>query len=582
MGKDERAIWRKLIEKEAFRESFVSIELKDAEQATEIKGELLEVLDRTQQFYRCEVEAEELSAESTGRMKLWEKRSGILQEMLNLKAHMKRYTDSVAEFVSKETELRQQAPAGINAFFDSCSNGLDQYFDDKQRLLHQNIDSEVTWTTETKDMGTKLLRGTIGVGETTARLLGGKLKGFDVDLVKKGRDAVKEMEVKAHLAYGKINPENTFTQIWTRHMDHEAMDVERILTEAWKHYDRYWEHLPAYANVCNDEGFFPCVSDSVNGLVPEGVTSPAMKSVKNGSSVAGFATVSLAMGWHTLSYAMIHVFPPAMLFSFIAAAMIGITQEHGYKTQVKDQFSRCLRLTRQDYVQLWFEGIDPKKHAQIPLRTAIMVDAGKRVDMAMHSWQLRLFGNLELNDYKDLIGGFELHLSLLEEALELLDEKMTILSQERSEYAQFVKSFRLRYPDLDQESAGMLATGEVLLKIYEELKLSEFSSMALPFTKVIERELYRVFGAQFEFQVKTRQSDGRYDKFMLGTFLKMVDRKEIQRQWSEEFRRNLDSANNVRRSIAHRDPVSYKRAMEVRELTIGLKNNLLDEIRSMA
>lgn len=568
-----RILLSRIVNQEAFKEVFELLDSQDAAQATEIKSELQEVLNRTQKHYAAKA-IESGSIAGPTRMKIWEQRSVLLQEMLNLKAHMKRYTDLLAEFAEKERELRQRAPALVDAFFDKCSSGLDRYFDEKQHILHQDIDSEVTWVTEPKDKITRIVHGTFGVGVKSAGFLESKLKGFDGSWASSSRNAVKEMESKAQSAYANINPESTLTQIWNRYMTNITMDVESIFSSAWQQYDQEWQNMKPYAEVREKEGIFPRTLNSGKSVAPEGVSSPAVRAGQGGTIAATAATFSLAMGWHTLSYSVFHVFPPAMVFSLLAAAWTGKRKEESYRNEIKNQFSRCLHLIRQDYVRIWFEGSDSEGR-QAPLRTEVMRDAAARVEISLQAWQRRLFGKLDVGDYVALVHSVENHLALLEAGLTQIDDVLGSLSRERNEYPKIIEAFNGRYPGLDAESLGMLATGEVLLQMHIEQPFYECSPIALPFTKVLERELYRVFREQFGQQ--GGMPPGKEQKFMLGAFLVKARCGEIKGFWQSDFLDNLSAANLVRCSMAHRDPISFERAMKLRNLVVG-QQGLLHEI----
>ena len=242
-----------------------------------------------------------------------------------------------------------------------------------------------------------------------------------------------------------------------------------------------------------------------------------------------------------------------------------------YRTEIKNQISRCLRLIRQDYVQLWFEGRDVDGRP-VPLRTALIKDAKERVGAALVSWQRRLFGKLTVEDYTALIAAIEQHLALIGQGLTQLDEIMNGLSRKTDGFQKFVDDFGRQYPGLDEESLGILATGEVLVQMHTIRPFFECSPIALPFTKVLERELYQIFRENF---------DQQNQKFMLGTFLYKVRNGEIQRKLKEDFLDKVFSVNLVRCSMAHRDLISFERAMQVRALVIG-EGELLREIWNLA
>ena len=570
---DFPTIMKKINNGEAFIEVFSILDKQDAVHAAEIRIELQEVIDRTSK----RIFTNEKTTKQSKMSRLWEQRSSILQEMLNLNAHLERYTAPIVEYSSKEAELRQCAPSLVDGFCNYLSKALDKYFAEKQRKLDLDIDSEVAWTTEIKDVGATALRKSLDVSVKIANTFEGTLKNLNTNWANKTGDLVKNVSIQAKETRDRMDSKDTLARIWDRHMSNESIEIERKLLESWLDYEMKWTKIDAYM-IEGEENI--SLTSSVNGSRPKMGASPAMQVGTAGAGIAGGATISLAMGWHTFGYAIFHVFPPALIFSMIAATAIGIGQESAYKNNIKDQFSNCLRLHRQQYVQLWFECVDEKNRDQLPLRTAIMLDAENRIEKSLSLWQQRLFGNLNAAAYKALIMAIKQHVSLLADALELIDKSLEAESHERSEYPILIGTFTKKYPTLDHEAVGMLATGEMLLKMHNEDPFPECSPLAIPFTKVLEHALCKVFGNEFDLQV--RQIPQIVDKrFMLGTFLKLLREHKIRGNWDKRFEKNLNSANDVRRDVAHRAPISYEKARLVRDLTIG-EQDLIGSIQAMA
>ena len=568
----ETDIWKRIGSGEAFRDVLTAIGRKDSRKGQEIRVELQEVLDRTRVGHRSVGGEKPLS-----RARLWERRAALLQEMINMKAHVKRYSECVAMYADKEAELRRMAPEVVDDFFDQCLAGLDQFFNRKELGLHADIDAEVTWTTEPRDKIRLLVRGVAALSGQAAGRLETKIDESDRQPLNKSRSLCRIIEEKAQEVRTNFTSETTLNRIWNRHMANESADISAVLDVAWEKYDTQWGRLESYEGVSHDEGFCLSSPAALSNAKPGKAANPAMRVGGAGAFVGAAATVSLAMGWHTLSYAVVHVFPPAMVFSLLAAAWTGKHKEESYRNEIKNQFSRCLHLIRQDYVQIWFEGCDAEGR-QAPLRTEVMRDAAGRVEASLRAWQRRLFGQLDVADYIALIHAVETHLTLLETGLTQLDDLLGFLSRERDEYPKIIEDFSRRYHGLDAESLGMLATGEVLLQMHMEQPFYECSPIALPFTKVLERELHRAFGDQFGQQGGIGQ--GKEQKFMLGAFLVKARCREIKGSWQSDFLENLSVANLVRCSMAHRDPISFERAMKLRDLVVG-QRGLLREILIM-
>ena len=566
-------IMEKITKGESFNEAFSILDKQDAVQAAEIRSELQEVIDRTSKHNLSNGSAVKQSEIS----RLWEQRSSILQEMLILNAHMERYTTPIVEYASKETELRQCSPNLVDGFCNNLSKALDEYFEEKQRILDLDIDTEVAWTTEIKDVGSTVLRKSIGLSATITDKFDGTLKNLKSNWANKTGDLIKDVSIKAKETHEKMDSRDTLTRIWDRHMSNESMEIAQKIFASWQDYEMKWTRMDSYII---EDGENISMKSSVNESRPQMGSSPAMQVSTAGAAIAGGATISIAMGWHTFVYAITNVFPPALFFSMIAATVVGIRQENSYKKSIKDHFSNCMRLHRQQYVQLWFECVDEKNRDQLPLRTVIMIDAENKIEKSLSLWQKRLFGNVNAEAYKALIIAVKQHIALLADALKFIDESLEAESNKRSEYPILIGAFTQKYPNLDHEAIRMLATGEMLLKIHNEDPFPECSPLAIPFTKVLENVLHKVFGDEFDLQV--RQIPQIVDKrFMLGTFLRLLRENKIRGNWDKKFEKNLNRVNAVRRDVAHRVPISYEKARLVRDLTIG-EYDLIGVIHAMA
>lgn len=492
-------------------------------------------------------------------------RADVLQEMLNLKAGLKNFSDPLSEYSRQEIELRCLAPELVDAFFNNFSHELDEIFEAKRLALHKDVDAEVTWTTDIEDSVRKISHNLLGWTATIADKMGSALSEESArELAKSGAEA--------RAAQSKINKEALLIQIWNRHMADENEQINRLLARLFLEHDQAWKALLANAEVSNENDWqFGMIS--TGKVQPEGIESSATRVGQAGTAVTAAATVSLAMGWHTFSYAMLHVFPPAALLSIAATALIGIRQEKEYRQQVKDQFSRCLQLHRQTYIQVWFEGNEINGYLQEPLRTGMMQDSNRRVEVALLSWRRRLFGQLTPKIFESVIAASEQHLTYLDNLLDLLDEKLTETSREHPEYSFLRGKLGHRYPTLDAVSIDMLATGELLLMMHQEQPFPECSPVALPFVKVLERQLSESFKTQYS---RCNWKGKKQGEFLLGAFIGFVEDGQIRDRWPANFIARLQEVNRVRRSIAHRTPVEFEKAARVRELVSGTPDLLGD------
>ena len=566
MSDTSSMIWNRILERQAFGNLFAELARNGA---MDILTDLHTLLESTR-IRDIHIFSPTRPGQRATRGDIESCRVAVLQEMMNLKACMEEYSSPIAEYSRQEIEMRRAAPELVDKFFNGFAKGLEDVFEKKRQALNKSVDNEVRWWKSGTDTGRQVTRQFLGAGalvaEKMSRLTGGR-----------AAKTLTDASDKAHDVQNKINAEALLSQIWNRHMMDESEVVNYLLSQLLEQYDRAWRLLAPYREVCDDADFGLRDVNAHKNAQPEGVENPAGRVGQAGAAATAAATVSLSLGWHTFSYAMLHVFPPAALVSLVAMAAFGQSREKSYKEQVKDQFSRCLQMHRQDYIRFWFDGTDANKKRQDSLRTGLLQDSNRRVETALISWRRKLFASADVTVYQEILAAIKQHLAWLKKALEWLENELAVLSRERPGYSRMREKIGLRYPGLDSISADMLATGESLLQMHAEHSFPECSPMALPFSKVLERELHRVFGGQY---ARCQQNPEKKNEFLLGPFIGYIADGKIRGHWSAAFIENLRAANQVRRSLAHRTPVDFAKAKKIRELVIG-EQNLLAEIRAM-
>ena len=567
----EQETGRKYLQKVVSRESFIRLnELLERKKDLETLSDLREVLEPTRKKLIDAILPGGLG-QRMARREIERCRAVVMEEMLNLKSCMKRYADPLDGYQQKEIMLRREAPRLIMDFFNAFVRGLDSIYEAKRQDLYRSVEQEICWATDFKDFGRIVGKRLLNTGAVVAE----KASQFSGD--GKAGGLFSSAGVKARKEQQQINDERILGQIWQRHMKDETQRINDLLTKLLKQHDEKWMELAFEAK--EDDAEKTCLEGnwtSRSGL-PRGAESPAIGVVQSGTFVTAAATVSLALGWHTFSYALINVFPPAALISLIAAATIGKLRETQYQEQVKDQCSRYLQLQRQEYVRLWVEGNDAEGNQQASLLKALSVDSDKRVEAALQIFRRQAFGESDPEIYRELLEASEQHLKALDETLLKLDEELLSLARQQPEYDRLRQNIIGRWPDMDVISIDFLATGEALQQRNEESCFPDCSSIALPYSKVLERELYRVFGSQYK---RLCPSDKKKNVLLMGKLIGLMEEGKVVGTWSYDFVQRLNQANRVRRALAHRNPVSLDQARKLRELVVG-EISLLEELMRM-
>lgn len=133
-------------------------------------------------------------------------------------------------------------------------------------------------------------------------------------------------------------------------------------------------------------------------------------------SGAVVGTIGLAAGWHTLTYSLLHVFPPLAIFSALAAVGMAVFTKEKAKENRRAQIIKAVN----NYHQYFLLQIDTAHLQELngkTLREALLEQSQIIVQETLRKWEEMISGNLKAEHYRWLIASTIEHIKLVENCL---------------------------------------------------------------------------------------------------------------------------------------------------------------------
>lgn len=231
------------------------------------------------------------------------------------------YTDLMTQRI---LELQESGPHLAERFFDKSKSLLSEYFESKKKIMHLEVENDRSWYAGIKDGASK-----------SGFLVNSALSGLNkASKSITGNTLVENSHV--------IDSRTLVEKLFEKHLDLSTVgiDITNIFEKAVEDYKKDWVEkidqqtpdiklLNAYS-LANEAG------SVIKFNMPLGMAEQTL-AVGLGSAVVG--TVGLAAGWHTITYALLNVFPPIAAVALIATAVAGVATQDAVVKQRKNQIN---------------------------------------------------------------------------------------------------------------------------------------------------------------------------------------------------------------------------------------------------
>ncbi len=395
MDKENYDKFQKIVNLEAFNDSFSELRKIDKEKTDEIEKSLKACIKETH--------AELMNSDEDST----EIRFLLYKERVELKAHASSYLSYSEMMATRENALWRFAFDLTNQFFNIISDALADYFDQKIEIMGSEITEEHDWYTGLVDSGKKA----------------GSILNVSKKILKKGLDQLDDSILdNSEIVDTKSHIEQTLKK--HLNLDQVSKDIGNIMEGAGKRYkDRWEQEIKTQApDLSKLQAFSPADNVEMQIAFEFGA---AEQTLIVGISSAILGSVGLAAGWHTLSYALLNVFPPIALFAAIGTLFVAFwTKDKALQSKFKQVKEAVNQYHKQFLLQIETGRIEGLGNQT--LREAMGDQSKQIIKETLILWGKMISGNLTVEHYRILISGFEKHLACIDDYIGDLDKKKVV------------------------------------------------------------------------------------------------------------------------------------------------------------
>ncbi|MNI47987.1 hypothetical protein D3C73_1025300 [compost metagenome] len=271
--------------------------------------------------------------------------------------------------------------------------------------MHQKLEEDSSWYSGIKDsakkMGSLVNMAVKGANQLSEKLGGQKLTDNE--------NVINDKSIVEALMETHLNPKEV------------SLDIGRLLDHCNKVYEEAWKK-EITAQQPDLERIIPYMlvnkaRENVDLHFKVGATEQILM-VSIGTTVA--SVLALAAGWHTLTWAILNVFPPMALFVAALTVVTGFLTKESALKQRKKQIDDSVN-QYYHYFLTYLDVIKLKELGNRSLREH-MVEAGETIiGKTIEQWEDSLLGGLTIEHYRLLNSAFSRHLLYIQEAMDQLE-----------------------------------------------------------------------------------------------------------------------------------------------------------------
>lgn len=329
-------------------------------------------------------------------------RIALMQEQLIVQAQASQYLSITDEFTERHKNLWKFNSRAPELFFQAAYDQLANYFQRKKLIMHRELEMDNSWYSGIRDsakkMGSLVNFAVKGVNDISKKVSGQKLTENEHIIDDK---SIVETLMERHLGPREVSKDvglildtcnKVYEESWKKEITAQQPDLKRIIPHMLVHKAR----------------------GNIDLQLQVGATEQLLM-VSIGTTVA--SVLALAAGWHTLTWAILNVFPPMAIFVAALTVVTGFLTKDAALKQRKKQIDDSVN----QYYHYFLTYLDVVKLGEIgnkSLREHI-IEAGEAIiEKTVEQWEVTLLGGLTINQYRQLNASFSRHLLYIEEKLD--------------------------------------------------------------------------------------------------------------------------------------------------------------------
>jgi hypothetical protein len=329
----------------------------------------------------------------------------LIKEQIFIQAQSSQYLNITDEITMKKNRLLEFIPKVYHGFMNEVEQEMLKFFQKKKEAMFLEIDRDGTWYSGLRDTTKK-----------SGQLVNFAIQGFNrVTKEYNGKEVISD----EHL----LDTKTIVETVLERHLSNQQVteQVTRIFEQAIHSYKEEWMKQIVFnlPDIKRLSAFTLTQSANANVKI-DFQYGEAEKVLAMGITSAVFGTVGLAMGWHTLTYAMFNVFPPIAIFAAIATVVVGVlTKDKAIEKRKKDIHEAVNRYYHFFLQQLYVLPLAELENKSISVY--IETKSQAIIDETVREWEERCFGQLTIDHFRKLNQAFIKHLMYVNEAIEELE-----------------------------------------------------------------------------------------------------------------------------------------------------------------
>lgn len=330
----------------------------------------------------------------------------LFKEQIIIQSQSSQYLNITDEITQQKNKLLEFKPIAYHEFMQEVETNVASLMQSIKLKMHREIEKDGTWYSGLRDSGKK----------SGGVLINATVKGIN--------KLSKEFQGKQIIEKEKVVDSNSIVEtVLEKHLNSEkvAKEISEILSTASKNYEKKWiEQISINIPNINRLSAYSISNLTKNNIKIDFQYGAAEQVLTMGLGSAVVGAVGLAAGWHTMTYAMLNVFPPVALFAAAATVFVGvITKEKAVVKRKKEIDDAVNQYHHHFLLQLYSMELQALGNKSTSIYFEIM--GNKIVEEAVRQWEENYFGDLNIDHFRMLNQAFVKHLLYVNEAIEQLD-----------------------------------------------------------------------------------------------------------------------------------------------------------------
>jgi hypothetical protein len=330
---------------------------------------------------------------------------GLIKEQLHIQAQSSQYLNITDEMTMKKNNLLEFIPKVYHRFMNEVEQEMIRFIQQKKREMHHEIDKDGAWYS--------------GIRDTTKK--SGELYNFAINKI---NVLSKDVQGKGVISDQRLVDTKTIVEkVLEKHLSTQMVSnqVSEIFETAIEEYKKAWMHqiednVPDMKRISASS----LTQTSKANLRINVQYGDAEKVFAMGIGSAVFGTVGLAMGWHTLTYAIFNVFPPIAIFAALTTVLVGVLTKDKAVEKRKEDINEAVNRYHHFFLQQLYVLKLPELENK-SVSEYIEHKSQTIVEETVKEWERKYLGNLKMDHFRQLNQAFIRHLMYVQEAMEELD-----------------------------------------------------------------------------------------------------------------------------------------------------------------